>query len=165
MPLPHRLLATLATLAVAAHFGVFLAWICTTMWGLDAADPRLAIAAMQAMNDAVINAVFAPIFFGPPLLLLLTGLVFWRASAHKSAKLFGGATVLVFFGSVVLTRLANVPMNDALGALDVPQDIEAARVIWLEYSSDWQFWNVSRTIASGGATLLALLALQLLPQR
>ena len=33
-----------------AIFGFFYAWVCSTMWGLDSADPRVAIAAMQAMN-------------------------------------------------------------------------------------------------------------------
>ena len=44
------------------------------MWGLYAADPQVAIAAMQAMNASVRNAVFAPAFFGMPLVLLVTAL-------------------------------------------------------------------------------------------
>ena len=72
MPLASRSIATLATLLVGAHFGLFLAWACTTMWGLDAADPRAAMAAMQAMNGSVRNMVFAPVFFGAPVALLIT---------------------------------------------------------------------------------------------
>ena len=56
----------------AAIFGFFYAWVCSTMWGLDAADPRVAIGAMQAMNASVRNAVFAPIFFGTPFALAAT---------------------------------------------------------------------------------------------
>ncbi len=40
-----------------AIFGFFYAWVCSTMWGLDQADPRVAIASMQAMNASVRNAV------------------------------------------------------------------------------------------------------------
>ena len=59
-----RPLALLSLLLSAALFGFFYAWVCSTMWGLDMADPRVAIAAMQAMNASVRNAVFAPAFFG-----------------------------------------------------------------------------------------------------
>ena len=56
-------------------FGFFFAWICSTMWGLDNADPRTAIAAMQAMNASVRNMVFAPFFFGTAPILALTGAI------------------------------------------------------------------------------------------
>ena len=36
-------LAALALLHSGAIFGFFYAWICSTMWGLDAADPNVAI--------------------------------------------------------------------------------------------------------------------------
>ncbi|MEP5029486.1 MAG: hypothetical protein ABJR02_02340, partial [Marinomonas sp.] len=63
----------------AAIFGFFYAWVCSTMWGLDAADPRVAISAMQAMNASVRNAVFAPAFFGTPLALAVTAVLLKRA--------------------------------------------------------------------------------------
>ena len=53
-------LAALALLHSGAIFGFFYAWICSTMWGLDAADPNVAISAMQAMNASVRNLVFVP---------------------------------------------------------------------------------------------------------
>lgn len=48
-----------------AVFGSFYAWFCSTMWGLDAADPAVASAAMQAMNASVRNAMLFPAFFLP----------------------------------------------------------------------------------------------------
>lgn len=48
---------------------------------------------------------------------------------------------------------AIVPMNEALAQIVVPDDIEAARAIWFDYSPDWQFWNQMRTIATGAAVL------------
>ncbi len=61
--------ATVAVLLTGAIFGFFYAWVCSTMWGLDDADPRVAIAAMQAMNASVRNAVFFPAFFLTPVAL------------------------------------------------------------------------------------------------
>ncbi|MGI9355141.1 MAG: hypothetical protein ACR2PF_08285 [Rhizobiaceae bacterium] len=43
----------------AAIFGFFYAWICSTMWGLDNADPRTAIAAIQTKNASLRYAVFS----------------------------------------------------------------------------------------------------------
>lgn len=56
----------------ALMLGFFYAWICSTMWGLDAADPKIAIGAMQAMNASVRNFAFGPVFFGTPFVLLIT---------------------------------------------------------------------------------------------
>jgi uncharacterized membrane protein len=47
----------------------FSAWVRSTMWGLHAAPPAIAIQAMQAMNASARNAVFAPAFFGTPIAL------------------------------------------------------------------------------------------------
>jgi hypothetical protein len=61
-----RLLVALSIASIVfcgAIFGFFYAWVCSTMWGLDQADPRVAIAAMKAMNASVRNAVFFPAFF------------------------------------------------------------------------------------------------------
>ena len=55
-----RVTAVLGVTLAALLTGFFYAWVCSTMWGLDAADPRVAIEAMQAMNASVRNAVFAP---------------------------------------------------------------------------------------------------------
>jgi len=45
-----KALAFLSLILSAAIFGFFFAWVCSTMWGLDALDPRVAITAMQGMN-------------------------------------------------------------------------------------------------------------------
>jgi uncharacterized membrane protein len=137
-----------------AIFGFFYAWICSTMWGLDAADPRVAIAAMQEMNASVRNIVFAPAFFGTgPVLLLTAGAA--RAAKQRPASLaFAVAGVVYIFGGMALTMVINVPMNEALGTIAVPDTIEDAARIWADYSPRWQVWNIVRTIASGAALLL-----------
>lgn len=144
-------LSLLSLLLTGALFGFFYAWVCSTMWGLDAADPRVAIAAMQAMNASVRNAVFAPVFFGTPLVLLLTAILLAMRTERRPALWFGTAAVLVIGLSFILTMRVNVPMNEALGALQVPLDRTAAQAIWDAYSPSWQFWNQTRTFATGFA--------------
>lgn len=158
-----RPLLLLSLLLCGALFGFFYAWVCSTMWGLDQADPRIAIAAMQAMNASVRNAIFAPAFFGTPVVLAVTTVVLYLASQQTAALWCLSATVLVTFPGVVLTMAINVPMNEALGALEVPTNIDAAQAIWQAYSPDWQFWNQARTMATGLGLLclgLAMLSAQ-----
>ncbi|MFK7838284.1 MAG: DUF1772 domain-containing protein [Sulfitobacter sp.] len=146
-------LALLSLILAGALFGFFYAWVCSTMWGLDAADPRVAIEAMQAMNASVRNAVFAPAFFGTSVVLLLTTLALRADDQTGTALWFGAATVLIAFLGVLLTMAINVPMNEALAEISVPDDIDAARAIWQDYSPKWQFWNQMRTLATGVAVL------------
>lgn len=146
----------------AAIFGFFYAWVCSTMWGLDAADPRLAIGAMQAMNASVRNAVFAPAFFGTPFALAAAAaLLLIRRQRRSAAAFAAGAAVYLCLG-LILTVSVNVPMNEALAAVVIPDDVDSARAIWQDYSGPWQVWNQIRTVASGVAFLLAVSGLLLI---
>jgi len=156
--------AFVATLLSAAIFGFFYAWVCSTMWGLDATDPRIAIQAMQAMNASVRNPVFAPIFFATPFALMLVAAMAYKQRFTQVTALFGSAGVLYLFGGLILTASINVPMNNALGLMEIPDQIQEAREIWQAYSGKWQFWNVARTFASGVSVLLAAMGLYYLGQ-
>ncbi|WP_370399172.1 DUF1772 domain-containing protein [Sulfitobacter sp. JB4-11] len=147
-------LSLLSLIQAGALFGFFYAWVCSTMWGLDATDPRVAIQAMQAMNASVRNAVFAPVFFGTPVVLGLTALVLYRTGDAAAGLWFALATGVIGVLAVGLTIAVNVPMNEALARIDVPSDLDAARDVWLAYSPDWQFWNQVRTVTSGIGLLM-----------
>ena len=146
-------LAFLSLLLSGAIFGFFYAWVCSTMWGLDAADPRIAVQAMQAMNASVRNAVFAPAFFGTPVVLLVTATIAWTRS-RRAALAFGAAGVVYLVGGLVLTMVVNVPMNEALAEIVLTGERDEAAAIWAAYSPRWQVFNVARTIASGIALML-----------
>jgi len=157
---PLLVLASIvAVVLTGAIFGFFYAWVCSTMWGLDDADPRVAIAAMQAMNASVRNAVFFPAFFLTPVALGVAAGVAHRFRHRASARLFLAAAGVYTLGGLLLTMTVNVPMNEALGAVAVPESREAAAAIWADYSGRWQRWNITRTVASGISLVLATLAL------
>lgn len=139
----------------AAIFGFFYAWVCSTMWGLDATKPEIAIQAMQAMNASVRNATFAPAFFGTPFVAMFTAWLLWRVKNRKAAALFALSGLVYFCFGLVLTMLVNVPMNQALALIDLEANMVEAPQIWAAYSPKWQFWNQTRTLASGVAFLLA----------
>lgn len=158
----------LAVLFAGAIFGFFYAWICSTMWGLDAADPRIAIAAMQAMNASVRNAVFAPAFFGTPFVLALAGVFSLMCAQRVAGASFIAAALTYALGGMMLTVMVNVPMNLELAGAAIPEDLNDAATLWRSYSEPWQMWNLTRTLFSGISLLLAAVGLVLLgrnPQR
>lgn len=155
-------MSMLSLLSIGAIFGFFYAWVCSTMWGLDATDPRTAIAAMQAMNASVRNAVFFPAFFLTPVVLGTTAFIAALQTRKRSAVLFGLAAILYVFGAFHVTATVNVPMNEALAEVAVPTDIGSAHEIWQDYSASWQVWNLLRTIVSGVCLILTGLAIYFL---
>ena len=148
------LFAFLSLMLSGAIFGFFYAWVCSTMWGLDAADPRVAIQAMQAMNASVRNAVFAPAFFGTPIVLLITAALAYARALNMAALAFAAGGLVYLLGGMILTMTINVPMNEALAAVTTPENAADARRIWQGYSAPWQFWNTIRACMSGLALAL-----------
>lgn len=146
-------LALVSLLLTGAIFGFFYAWVCSTMWGLDVADPRVAVPAMQAMNASVRNAVFAPAFFGTPVVLFLTAFVAARQD-RVVGGIFAMAGAVYLVGGLILTMAVNVPMNEALAMVELSGDVSEAAAVWADYSPRWQVFNIVRTIASGVALLL-----------
>ena len=149
------LLALLSLILTGAMFGFFFAWVCSTMWGLDTADPKVAVAAMQAMNASVRNWVFAPTFFGTPVLLIFTALAALRVRERRAAICFTLAGLLYVLGAMVPTITVNVPLNEVLASVGMPLDTAQAREAWQDYSAPWQFWNTVRAVNSGIALALA----------
>lgn len=88
-----------------------------------------------------------------------------RQSVPKSSALFALSAGIYFGFGLILTLAINVPMNEALAAVTVPDDVENARQIRLDYSPPWQFWNQARTIASGLSLLVAVLGVIYQPDR
>ena len=123
--------------------GFFYAFSVCVMGGLDRTDPATAIAAMQAINEAVRNPIFFVTFFLTPLVAAGAAAVTWMGGRGRSAVVMGVAAALYAGGALAMTATVNVPMNEALAMVD-PQAAGNAR-IWTDYSTDWTFWNTVRT--------------------
>lgn len=136
----------LAGLAAALVSGFFYAYHCSVMVGFAAADPLVAVAAMQAINATVRNATFAFSFFGTLGFGLLAGLLALRSPRHPSSWAVWAGTLFHLIGGFGVTMLFNVPLNEALAP--VRPDAETAQKVWEGYAEPWRFWNGIRTIAS-----------------
>ncbi|MEM7068829.1 MAG: anthrone oxygenase family protein [Pseudomonadota bacterium] len=154
-----KILSFVQAVLLAAIFGFFYAYACSVMWGLDLAGGSTAIRAMNAINTEVRNAVFAPAFFGPLPIGLLTVAFLWFANLKKPAAWFAAALVVYFLGAFLVTAMGAVPMNRELLAADIPTDPAEAIEAWNAYSTIWQDINWIRTGFSGLAFLLAAIGI------
>jgi uncharacterized membrane protein len=148
-------LGALGIVLAGANFGLFFAWVSTTMWGLDAAPAPIAVEAMQAMNSSVRNGVFAAVFFTAAPVLLLAGGISLATGAGRAGAILLGAGLVMLAWNNVFTFSVLVPMNEAFG-LARPATLEAAQALWAAYSPDWQLLNALRTSFCGLSFALAL---------
>ena len=137
--------------------GLYFAFSTFIMTALGRIDQAAGISAMNAINVDIVRSLFMPFFLGTTLSsAVLAGLAIVRwGEAGAVAMLVGG--VLYVLGMFVVTMLFNVPLNDALAAVD--PDSAAATTLWTRYLSDWTLWNHVRTITSTAACALFIVAI------
>jgi uncharacterized membrane protein len=137
--------------------GVYFAFSAFIMTSLGRIDQAAGIAAMNAINVMILRSLFMPLFLATTLssaVLAVLGAVRWGEPGATS-MLAGG--ILYVLGMFAVTMIFNVPLNNALAAVD-PASAEAA-VTWSRYLKDWTFWNHLRTVACVGATVLYIAAI------
>ena len=130
--------------------GVLFAFSSFVMPALARLPPSQGIAAMQSINVTVLNRSFLGVFVGTAIAciaLALSALPGWRGSG---AGLRLAGALLYLAGTIAVTRVCNIPRNDALAVLR-PDD-PAAVAQWTQYVASWTAWNHVRTLA---ATLAA----------
>ncbi|MGJ4995457.1 DUF1772 domain-containing protein [Bradyrhizobium sp. HKCCYLS3077] len=137
--------------------GVYFAFSTFVMAALSRIPPASGIAAMNAINLDIVNSLFIPLFMGTTFaaaLLAVFAVVRW-GEPGSFALLTAG--ILYVLGMFVVTLALNVPLNNALAAVDPASPQGAA--LWASYVRDWSVWNHLRTFASLGSALLFMLAL------
>jgi uncharacterized membrane protein len=146
-----------AAIGSALVGGIFYAFSTFVMAGLGRIPPEQGIAAMQSINITVLNPLFFSAFFGTGMLclVLLAAACFnWH---QPGSALLVAASLLYIVGCIGVTMAANVPLNDALAAVQ-PGAPEAAS-LWSRYLDVWTAWNHVRTVAPLAAAALFIIAL------
>jgi uncharacterized membrane protein len=137
--------------------GVYFAFSAFVMTSLARIAPASGIAAMNAINVEIVKSLFMPMFLGTTLTAaVLTGLTIFRWSEPGSIAVLAGGAIYVI-GMFAVTVVFNVPLNDALAAVDPSSTESASR--WMRYVQDWTFWNHVRTVASAGACTLFIVGI------
>ena len=137
--------------------GLYFAFSAFIMTSLGRIDQAAGIAAMNAINVDIVRSLFMPLFLGTTLACAALGmLACFRLGEPGAIAMLAGGVVYVA-GMFVVTMLFNVPLNDALAAVDPSSG--AATTVWARYLGDWTFWNHVRTFASTAATALFIIAI------
>jgi uncharacterized membrane protein len=148
------LAAALGTGLVAGMFYAFSSFVMPALGRLPAPH---AVAAMQSINVTVITPSFLVIFLGSAVVAGALGVhavIYWD---RPGAALRLAGAVLYLVGTIGVTRFGNIPMNNAIAALD-PSSPEAA-AYWAKFLSSWVTWNTVRTaaaLAAAGAFVWSL---------
>jgi uncharacterized membrane protein len=151
-------LTFVAALGSGLMAGLFFVFSNTVMAAFGRLPPANGIAAMNAINVTIVNGVFLSVFMGTAVIsaLLIVG---WLFSWVPSGGTFVLAASLVYLiGIIGVTMVFNVPMNDALAAVQ-PDSTEGA-ALWQDYLQRWTMWNHVRTMAGIGALALFIQALR-----
>jgi uncharacterized membrane protein len=143
------LLTLIAALGSGLMAGLFFAFSTSVMPGLRRLPPAEGAAAMQQMNRAILNPLFLAVFLGTGLICLLLA-VAAPFSGHAGTAWIVIGALLYLVGSIGLTMVVNVPMNNRLDAAD-PASADGAQ-IWSEYLSRWTAWNHVRALACTAAS-------------
>jgi uncharacterized membrane protein len=147
-------LTVVTAVAIGLMAGLFFTFSNSVMAGLRRMPEAHGMAAMQAINVTIINPLFLTVFMGSGLAcLVLGGEALFRLGNPGAMFVLAGA-VLYVVGGVGVTMLANVPLNDALAAMD-PQGEQSA-AFWRKYLVEWTRLNHVRTLACT-ASLAALM--------
>jgi uncharacterized protein (TIGR02246 family) len=139
-------LAFVSALGCGLVAGIFFAFSNFVMKALAQVPPTQGIAAMQSINVVVLNRWFFAVFFGTAvccLALAINSFVRWQIPG-AGYLLVGSLFYLI--GTIVVTIACNLPLNDALAAVD-PSGADTGRV-WTNYLKNWTAWNHVRTIAA-----------------
>jgi uncharacterized membrane protein len=144
------ILTLIAALGSGLIAGLFFAFSTSVMKALGRLPAAEGMAAMQSINTMILNPIFLGTFMGTAvvcLLLAVVSLVRWQ---EPGATWLVAGAAFYLIGSIAVTMVFNVPMNNALAASTAADPASAD--LWAKYLTDWTFWNHVRTIASLAAS-------------
>ena len=137
--------------------GLYFAFSTFVMTALGRIDQAAVISAMNAINRAIVQSLFLPVFMGSTLTCLALAVLAPFLWDEPGAVMWLAGGVLYVVGMFAVTVVFNVPLNNALAAVQ-PASGEAG-VLWARYLADWTWWNHVRTVASTLAFVLFIVAI------
>ncbi len=137
--------------------GLYFAFSTFIMSALGRIEAPAGIAAMNSINAMILRSPFMPLFLSSTLTALVLAIIalFQWHQPGSVATFIGGVIYVV--GMFVCTMAFNVPLNNALAAID-PASANGANV-WVRYLRNWTFWNHVRAIASTMTLVLFIYAI------
>ena len=151
-------LTLFAALSYAVMAGLYFTFSVVIMPALGRLSAAEGMTTMQTVNVVILNPLFLLIFMGSAavsVVLAIASVLRWDETG--SEYLLAGS-VNGFVGSLLVTGVVNVPMNDNLAKAE-PASPEGNRT-WGRYIDRWTTWNHVRTATTLSATALFILAIR-----
>ncbi|MEP2668555.1 MAG: anthrone oxygenase family protein [Cyclobacteriaceae bacterium] len=139
--------------------GFFYAWSVSVIPGTQKITDASYLETMQSINSAILNPAFFSVFFGS-ILFLIAASAFEFNHGMVAFWLMFSATFMYLIGTLCVTGLGNVPLNDQLDALNLS---ELATTQMKEfrnfYETKWNYLHQIRTVCAVISFLLATLSI------
>ena len=153
------LLLVTATTGTGLVGGIFFAFSNFVMKALAQTPATAGAEVMQRINVTVLNPLFFTVFFGTGVIALIVAVAtpnVWNAPGAVLSRI---AAALYLFGTLGVTIVRNVPLNEKLAITTLAD--AALSPTWTHYLQAWTWWNHVRTIAALLAAALFAAAIAL----
>jgi uncharacterized membrane protein len=140
----------LAMIATGLSAGLLYSYACSVLPGLAQTSDRTFIDAMQQINKAIQNPVFFASFFGA-LALTAVAAAQQRRLGPGAATRWTVAALALYVCALLVTVVANVPLNDHLAAAGDPARIADPAAVRNHFQAPWIAWNIARTALATAA--------------
>ncbi len=149
----------LTAVLTALITGLFYAYSCSVNPGLGQLGNSEYLQAMQSINRAILNPLFFASFLGTLVLMPCSAWLLYKQPGSNGSVLLVCACLLYALGVFGVTMMGNVPLNEALAAIDLKaaseQDILQHRMV---FEKPWNRFHSIRTIASVLSLVMVLTA-------
>lgn len=150
-----------AVLLTGLSAGLFYAWSVSVIPGTKKVPDLTYLETMQSINRAILNPAFFLVFFGSMVLLSISTVYEYHGHRWSFAFILI-ATILYLCGTIGVTGLGNVPLNNQLEALSIDQmSVEELKDLRTFYENRWNRLHLIRTLFAVSSFILSILALTL----
>jgi uncharacterized membrane protein len=148
-----------AVILTGLSSGLFFAWSVSVIPGTKLIGDCSYLETMKAINRAILNPMFFTVYFGSVVLLIVASIY----EFHSNKVVFGlllASAIAYMFGTVLVTGLGNVPLNNQLEVLNIAE-MGSSQITQFRnfYESNWNKLHLIRTVFALISFVLAVLAL------
>ena len=138
--------------------GLFFAWSISVIPGIQKVVDSTYLETMQSINRAILNPAFYVIFFGSVIFLSI-GSIYEFNTNKNIFWLMLASSIFYLVGTVGVTVLGNVPLNDQLEVLNLGEMASNKISTFRElYETNWNRLHLIRTVFAVASFLLSALA-------
>lgn len=139
--------------------GLCYTWSNSITPGIGRLDDLGYLISFQQMNRAILNPTFFIVFFGP-FFLSLINLYVHRNVSGSVIWLLILATIIYFFGVLLVTIFGNVPLNEVLDRTELTTlNLNELRSLRERFEIKWNRFHLVRTISSITSFIVLIISL------